>query len=205
MGAARAEVAWLRSDPARIHAEAEPGYRLAGTRNHPWARGQLAYWLWRAGERVETPDRIPQPFRLHVLTSFLPAESSWRELGCPYEAAVALVDSGENDAMREGFAELNRLGATATSRVLRNELRSRGVTGIPRGPKRMTRSNAMGLTPRETEVLALLEEGLTNAEIASRLSLSIKTVGHHASAILGKLGVSSRRAAARHRGQLIHS
>jgi DNA-binding NarL/FixJ family response regulator len=45
-------------------------------------------------------------------------------------------------------------------------------------------------------VLGLLAEGLTDAEIAARLSLSTKTVGHHVSAVLAKLGVGSRRQAA---------
>jgi DNA-binding NarL/FixJ family response regulator len=45
-------------------------------------------------------------------------------------------------------------------------------------------------------VLGLLAEGLTDAEIATRLSLSAKTVGHHVSALLAKLGVGSRRQAA---------
>jgi DNA-binding NarL/FixJ family response regulator len=45
-------------------------------------------------------------------------------------------------------------------------------------------------------VLGLLAEGLTDAEIAARLSLSTKTVGHHVSALLAKLEVGSRRQAA---------
>ena len=45
-------------------------------------------------------------------------------------------------------------------------------------------------------MLGLLAEGLTDAEIAARLSLSTKTVGHHVSAVLAKLGVGSRRQAA---------
>jgi DNA-binding NarL/FixJ family response regulator len=45
-------------------------------------------------------------------------------------------------------------------------------------------------------VLVLLTDGLTDAEIATRLSLSAKTVGHHVSAVLAKLGVGSRRDAA---------
>ena len=58
---------------------------------------------------------------------------------------------------------------------------------VPRGARASTRSNVGGLTDREVEVLDLLDEGLRNAEIADRLHLSEKTVGHHVSAILAKL------------------
>ena len=68
---------------------------------------------------------------------------------------------------------------------------------VPRGARASTRSNVGGLTDREVDVLDLLEEGLRNAEIAARLHLSEKTVGHHVSAILAKLGASSRTEAVR--------
>ncbi|MGB8876894.1 MAG: LuxR C-terminal-related transcriptional regulator, partial [Solirubrobacteraceae bacterium] len=64
--------------------------------------------------------------------------------------------------------------------------------GVPRGPRPRTRENEAGLTPRELEVLALLAEGLRNAQIAKRLVVSERTVDHHVSAILGKLQVRSR-------------
>jgi len=59
-----------------------------------------------------------------------------------------------------------------------------------------TRANAAGLTARQLEVLALLGDGLTNAELAERLFISPKTADHHVSAILAKLGVRNRRDAA---------
>jgi DNA-binding NarL/FixJ family response regulator len=71
-------------------------------------------------------------------------------------------------------------------------MRQQGRRGIPRGQRPSTRANQAGLTSREVEVLLLLAEGLSNAQIASRLSTSVKTVVHHVSAILAKLQVRSR-------------
>ena len=63
-----------------------------------------------------------------------------------------------------------------------------------RGPS--TAADPAGLTARQLEVLALLAEGLSNAQIAERLTVSAKTVDHHVSAVLGKLGVPTRGLAA---------
>ena len=49
-----------------------------------------------------------------------------------------------------------------------------------------------GLTRRETEIAALLAEGLTNKEIAARLVISQRTVETHVDHVLGKLGMTSR-------------
>jgi DNA-binding NarL/FixJ family response regulator len=54
-----------------------------------------------------------------------------------------------------------------------------------------------GLTPREVEVLGLVAEGLTNAQVAQRLFLSPRTVHRHLNSIYHKLGVSTRTAASR--------
>lgn len=48
------------------------------------------------------------------------------------------------------------------------------------------------LTPRETEILALIEQGLSNQQIATRLSLTLHTVKNHVHSVLTKLGVGSR-------------
>jgi DNA-binding CsgD family transcriptional regulator len=67
---------------------------------------------------------------------------------------------------------------------------------VPRLPRSSTLQNPFGLTDRQLETLALLIEGLSNAQIAARLHISTKTSGHHVSAILAKLEVNSREAAA---------
>jgi DNA-binding NarL/FixJ family response regulator len=72
----------------------------------------------------------------------------------------------------------------------------RGVRSVARGPRRSTMDNPGQLTSRQIEILELLTDGLTNAEIAARLYITPKTVAHHVSAILGKLDVRSRKQAA---------
>ena len=59
-------------------------------------------------------------------------------------------------------------------------------------PRPRTRANPGGLTDRQLEVLGLLADELTNAEIADRLVVSVRTVDHHVAAILSKLNVGSQ-------------
>jgi DNA-binding CsgD family transcriptional regulator len=92
---------------------------------------------------------------------------------------------------------LERLGARPAADAVAGRLRELGGTRLPRRPRRATLANPAGLTARELEVLGLLGAGLRNADIAGRLHIAEKTVDHHVSAILAKLGVRSRREAAR--------
>jgi DNA-binding CsgD family transcriptional regulator len=124
------------------------------------------------------------------------AARAWEKIGCPYEAALARAESGVAARKREALAALQRLGALPAARAIAQRLREQGITGVGRGPRRSTIEHPAQLTSRQVELLALLGDRLTNAEIAERLYISPKTVDHHVSAILGKLGVHSRRAAA---------
>ncbi|HEV2075626.1 MAG TPA: response regulator transcription factor [Thermoleophilaceae bacterium] len=79
-------------------------------------------------------------------------------------------------------------------------LASRGMNMLPRSkdlPKGPKPPGPDLLTPREANVLEMLQEGHTNAEIAHRLSIGIETVRTHARNIYRKLGISSRRELAR--------
>ena len=76
------------------------------------------------------------------------------------------------------------------------------MTRIPRGPLGQTRANPAGLTPRQVNVLRLLGQGYTNAQIAGELVLSVRTVDSHVAAVLGKLGASGRREAAARAAEL---
>jgi DNA-binding NarL/FixJ family response regulator len=124
------------------------------------------------------------------------AAETWKALGCPYEQAQALACGDDDEALLEALRLLDGLGARQAAQRLRRRLRGRGNLRVPRGPARTTAANPAGLTARQVEVLALVAEGLGNAEIAARLSLSAKTVEHHVSTLLAKLGVGSRRQAA---------
>lgn len=112
-------------------------------------------------------------------------------VGMPFEQALALLMAGKG-AEKSALVLLDRLGATNVTVRARSLLASRGV----RGPRRTTISNEAGLTNRELEVLKLLGAGLSNKAIANALHVSPKTVDHHVSAILGKLGAGSRSQAA---------
>jgi DNA-binding NarL/FixJ family response regulator len=87
-------------------------------------------------------------------------------------------------------------------RQVRRRLRELGVTRIPRRPTAGTRAHPAGLTRRQADVLALLAEGLTNAEIAAHLVLSVRTVDSHVAAALEKLGTRTRRDAATRAAEL---
>ena len=112
------------------------------------------------------------------------------------------MDAGTADSVRAGLDGLDRLGADAVAAKVRQDLRRRGAATIPPRRRKATLTNPAGLTSREVEILRLLADGSTNAEIAQRLFISAKTVDHHVSALLSKLQVTGRRAAAQRAGEL---
>ena len=82
--------------------------------------------------------------------------------------------------------------AVQEKEMLRTSLPTRSAT-----PPLQPPTAPFDLTAREVEVLRLLAQGLSNAQIAEHLVISPRTVNHHTSSLYSKLGVSSRAAATR--------
>jgi DNA-binding CsgD family transcriptional regulator/tetratricopeptide (TPR) repeat protein len=188
----RAESAWLAGDRESVLREVQPAYELARRQRDPRMIGELAAWLWRVGSLGQRPTDIAEPYAREISGDWQGAAQAWKALGCPYEHATLLAWHGTESEQRDALAILDQLGAAPAAQALRKQMRMQGMRGVPRGSRMSTRSNPHGLTERETEILALLSEGLRNAVIAKRLFVSTKTVDHHVSAILAKLGAPSR-------------
>jgi DNA-binding CsgD family transcriptional regulator len=196
MATARAEAAWLAGRSETVDAETRETLDVAVRQGAAWVVGELA-WLRRLAGVREPVDGVVEPYASQLAGGDAAATAKrWTGLGCPYDAALALAESPDELDLRRALAELQRLDARSAATIVARRLRERGIRGVPRGPQPRTKNNPAELTRRELEVLALVRQGLSNAEIATRLFLSKKTVNHHVSAILRKLGVTRRGQAA---------
>jgi DNA-binding CsgD family transcriptional regulator len=195
--AARAEAAWLAAEPMGDATGIRELLRDIADRLNPWERGEITWWLRQSGDATVPDGELAEPYALQIAGDWLAAAETWESLGCPYEAARARLMSADEATLRAALATFERLGAAAAVTKARQRLREIGATASHRGPNRTTRVHPAGLTAREAEILALICDGCTNREIAERLFLSPKTVEHHVTAVLAKLGVPSRRDAIR--------
>ncbi|MGE0601486.1 MAG: AAA family ATPase [Dehalococcoidia bacterium] len=189
-----AERTWLTGEEdGRLQEAAAELSELSKTPGLEWSIGELAVWLKRVGIETGSLRAIAEPYRLELEGRAGEAAAWWRRAGAPFDEAMALLWSDDEDDQVAAIATFDSMGATATADRARQELRRRGVLSLPPRPRAATRSNPAGLTNRQLEVARLIAQGLTNAEMAQRLYISEKTADHHVSAVLGKLGLASRR------------
>lgn len=190
---AAAEHAWMHDRLGEVIDDVASAHELAlRTGSGRWI-GETSIWLSGAG-RLESIPKNAEVVAQHMAAArWEEAAREWDAIGAPYEAAASRAMADDIDTVLAGLAELDRLGAAPMARRTRLRLQRMGVERVPRGPRRSTAANPAGLTARQMDVLGLVVEGLTNAEIAERLFLSARTVDHHVAAILLKLGVESRR------------
>ena len=203
---------WLTGDH---HAETDAVPLLLTRTDRPGAhrhRGEFLRYLLRARSRGSDPTapatRIepfpdcPPEYAAGLRGDWYSAAAAWATIGDPYEQALELAESGQEQPTLQALSLLDDLGARPAAALVRAQLRRDGATRIPRGPRHRTRENPAGLTERQVDVLGLVAQGLTNAEIAGRLVLSTRTVDHHVAAILMKLDVSNRRDAGQRAAEL---
>jgi DNA-binding CsgD family transcriptional regulator len=193
--AAKLESLWLSGDTAGVRAIGAKMLDRAGQTERRLLHGELLRYLRRVGDTVKPFPGCPAPFAAGIAGDWERAATLWEQAGNPYEQAWELSESPDVAVVLRALDMFDRLGAAAAATIVRRRLRSAGVRGVPRGPRVATQGNPGRLTNRQLEILALVNEGATNGEIANRLFLSRRTVDNHVSALLRRLNVTSRHAA----------
>jgi DNA-binding CsgD family transcriptional regulator/tetratricopeptide (TPR) repeat protein len=192
---ARAEAYWLQGNTELARRETELADDIAADCDG-FELGAIATWLRRTGSTRLHSAQVKGPYLAQLEGDWRRAADEWTRAGCAYNGALALVDANEEAPLREALQTFENLGASAAARLTRQRMRAIGIRSIPAGRRASTRAHPLGLTQREREVLDLVCDGYTNAEIAAELVISPRTADHHVSAILAKLGASSRTDAA---------
>jgi DNA-binding CsgD family transcriptional regulator len=188
---ARAEAAWLSDDLDRIGPEIDLAWDSVVANPDPWLLGELVWWLSVAGIERPSPIPVARPFALMVSGAWPDAAVAWDELGCPLWAALSLAHSPDLTDARRAIEIVDALDLPVVRTAVLRRRHQLGLR-VPRPPRPSSRTNASRLTAREVEVLTLVASGRSNLEVARALFISEKTVGHHMSAVLRKLGEPTR-------------
>ncbi|MDQ1687240.1 MAG: hypothetical protein QOK42_215 [Frankiaceae bacterium] len=191
-----AEVAWLGGDAhdelvqlAALHAGMIEG--------QGWLKSVAAGWSAMLGG-VRLQPGLEGMFAFAAIGDFSAAAGAFAAAGMVYQQSLCLYREGSVVSLEAALEILTGIGAVPLADRVRAALRERGVTPRRRrGAGLATQAHPAGLTAREADVLRLLATGLRNADIAEQLVVSQRTVDHHVSSVLRKLGVQSRVGAVR--------
>jgi len=197
-----AEAAWMAGDLGACRDQLSALQDLEIAASDPWTQGELAVWRVRAGLPAADgldPGRLPEPRAAELRGDWRAAAAAWQRLDLPWEHAMALSHARGADAspaLRDACVLLDGIGAAPAAARVREIARGQGMIIDPprarRGPYGPARRHPLQLTTREQQVLGLIMGGATNREIAEQLSRSARTVEHHVSSVLGKLGAATR-------------
>jgi DNA-binding CsgD family transcriptional regulator/tetratricopeptide (TPR) repeat protein len=181
--------------------------RLAAQmREHGGLRGRfavrLAAWAAVAGMEIEIDAPAHGPYAAMMRRDWAAAGDAFGQVGWPYDQALMLSLLDDEHALGEAIEIARRLGAAPLTKRVAARMRELDLR-VPHGPRKTTRANPAGLTARQLEVLALIADGLTNAEIAERLVVSQRTAEHHVAAVLTKLDATTRREAAQRAAEFL--
>lgn len=196
------EAAWLAEDRRASHEQLTALAAMDLDNFRAWDLGELAVWWQRCGMAVPLPTstpRIPLWRSAELCGNPLAAAKEWERLGLPYEAALALMQvrgAEAGPALARAVTIFESLEARPAATLARKQAQRLGVAGqLPktrRGPYGAARRHPLGLTRHEQQVLALMAEGMSNKEVARRLSRSPRTIEHQVSAVLSKFNAANR-------------
>jgi len=191
MACAAAEAAWLQGRVDQIEGLVAAAWALPARANEAWFEADLAWWRRLGGVVEAAPVAAPEPYALMFGGRFAEASALWQQRGCVVWAAYCDGLAPDVALAQLALVRLSDLGAEAGIATLLRTRREWGLE-LPRRPRAGNRVRIGQLTEREADVLALLAEGLSTSDMADRLVLSPRTVEHHVSAVLRKLGEPTR-------------
>src|SRR4051794_40912614 len=99
---AAVEGAWLSGDSSLVTQKVHEVYQR-GLSDSPWVHGDLSAWLVGLGHRVDPDREVPAPYSLELAGRYADAADAWREIGCPFEEAVALTWTGDPESMKRAL------------------------------------------------------------------------------------------------------
>ena len=166
-----------------------------------WNAQRMSGWAAVAGIDLPWDGFTTPPYAAMARRDWQAAADGFAEVGWVYDRALMLSMLDDETSLGEALEIARRLGAGPLTMQVTRRMRELAIR-VPAGQRDSTRVNPAGLTARQLEVLALVADGLTNAEIAARLVVSQRTAEHHLAAVLTKLGVKTRREAARRASEL---